>query len=545
MKKLLASYGSILLVAGSLLSACSGGGSALAAESAAAAPDSAAAGSGKKNVQIMRLNMEEPATLDPRFAEDTVSGAIIRQIYDSLTRLDESGNPVNSLASDIQLSRDKLTYTFTLRDALWSNGDPVTAHDFEYTWKCALDPKTGSPATYNYSFLKNGKAFTAGQATAEEVGVKALDDRTLQVTLEHPMPFFLSLVANLPAVNKKVALSNPDWANDPGSMVSNGPFKPVEWRHTYKLVLAKNEAYWDADAVKLDKIEFSMIADVNTALAMFDNGDLDWAGNPLSALPIDAIAPLMQEGKLRTKPKATVYYIRFHTERSPFTNAKVRKAFAYAIHRKEIAAHIGQAGQTPLMGITPMTASLKPDGFFADHQPDEAKKLLQEGMKELGLSKLPPVTYLYNTSERNRAIAEALQATWKNVLGVDVKLLNKETKVFLDDQEQGKFEMTRSGWTADYNDPISFLEKFADKNSTSNLTRWHNPVYAELIQKSYLETDEAKRKQILLAAETLLMEDMPVTGIFSDVNAWVQSDKVKGVRIDPLGKIDLKWAYLE
>ncbi|MCM3079373.1 peptide ABC transporter substrate-binding protein [Brevibacillus invocatus] len=545
MKKLLASYGSILLVAGSLLSACSGGGSAPATQPAPSTAEAPASEATKQGPQVMRLNMEEPATLDPIFAEDTVSGSVIRQIYDSLTRLDENGNPVNSLASDMKLSADKLTYTFTLRDALWSNGDPVTAHDFEYTWKSALDPKTGSPASYNYYSIKNGQAFTAGQAKIEDVGVKAMDDKTLQVTLENPTPFFPTLVSFLPAVNKKVAESNPKWANDPKTIVTNGPFKLEEWRHKNKIVLVKNETYWEADVVKLDKIEFSMISDANTELSMFDNDDLDWAGNPISGLPIDAIAPLMQDGKLQTQPKATSYYIRFNAEREPFTNVKVRKAFAYAINRKEIADNIGQAGQTPLMGITPITASLKPDGFFADNQPEEAQKLLEEGMRELGITKLPEITYLYNTSDRNKAIAETLQATWKNVLGVDVKLLNKETKVYLDDQEQGKFEITRSSWTADYNDPINFLQKFIGKYSSSNITRWHNPAYSELIQKSYVETDEEKRKQILLEAETLLMEEMPLTGIFSDVNAWVQSDKVKGVRIDPLSKIDLKWAYLE
>jgi oligopeptide transport system substrate-binding protein len=166
-------------------------------------------------------------------------------------------------------------------------------------------------------------------------------------------------------------------------------------------------------------------------------------------------------------------------------------------------------------------------------------------MKELGVTKLPPITYLYNTSDRNKAIAETLQATWKNVLGVDVKLLNKETKVYLDDQEQGKFEITRSSWTADYNDSINFLQKFVEKYSSSNITRWHSPKYTELIQKSYVESDPEKRKQILLEAETLLMDEMPLTGLFSDVNAWVQNDKVKGVRIDPLSKIDFKWAYKE
>ncbi|EST54813.1 ABC transporter substrate-binding protein [Brevibacillus panacihumi W25] len=545
MTKFLLSYVSAFLLAGSVLSAVGSAGSAFASQPALSIAQEKPTAASHSREQILRLNMEEPATLNPIFAEDTVSGALIRQLYDSLTRLDEDGNPVLSLASDMKLSPDKRTYTFTLRDAKWSNGDPVTAHDFEYTWKHALDPKTGSPAAYNYNSIKNAQAFSAGKARSEDVGVKALDDKTLQVVLESPIPFFPTMVSFLPAVNKDVAQANPQWATDPKTLVSNGPFRLDQWEHRNKIVLVKNSSYWEQEAVKLERVEIFMIADASTELSMFDKGELDWAGNPISGLPIDAIEPLMKEGKLRTKPKATSYYIRFNTEREPFTNAKIRKSFAYAINRQEIARHIGQAGQTPLMGITPITASLRPEGFFADNQPEEAKKLLEEGMKELGIAKLPEITYLYNISDRNKAIALTLQATWKKVLGVEVKLQSKETKVVLDDQERGKFAITRSSWTADTNDPVDFLQKFVEKYSSSNITRWHNPVYAELIRKSYVETDKEKRKQILLDAEALLMEEMPLTGIFSDVNAWVQSDKLKGVRIDPLSKMDLKWAYLE
>ncbi|MFY0546132.1 peptide ABC transporter substrate-binding protein [Brevibacillus sp. H7] len=524
---------SFVLMLGGLMTGCSGRNSAAAAPIPRIEP------------QVLRLNMEEPATLDPTLSEDVISGAVIRAIFDGLTRLDQDGNPVNSLAADMKVSDDKKTYTFALRKSQWTNGDPVTAHDFESAWKHALDPKTASGSAYRFFPIKNAEAYQSGKAKREEVGVKALDDKTLQVTLENPTPYFPTIVSFFYPLHQKVVESNQGWARNPRTLVSNGPFKLDTWNHRSKLVLLKNDTYWDQNAVKLERIEFSMMEDDNTELAMFENGDLDWAGQPISSLPVDAVGPLKQEGKLITKPKAASYYIRFHVEREPFTNTKVRKAFAYAIHRKDIADNIGQAGQTPLMGITPVSLSLKPEGFFADNQPEEARRLLAQGMKELGITKLPPITYLYNTSDRNKAIAEALQAQWKKELGADVKLVNKETKVYLDDQELGKFEITRSGWTADYNDSINFLQKFIEKYSSSNITRWHNPTYTELIRKSCVERDEKKRRQILLEAETLLMEEMPLTGIFSDVNAWVQSGKVKGVQVDPLGYIDFKWGYKE
>ncbi len=547
-KKSIALLSSIMLLGG-LLAGCSTGNSTAPAGTSApqqpATSQPTATPPASTEPQVLRMNIEEPATLDPALSEDVISGAVIRAIFDGLTRLNQDGNPVNSLAEDVKVSDDKKTYTFTLRSSQWTNGDPVTAHDFEFAWKHALDPKTGSGSAYQFFPIKNAEAYQSGKAKREDVGVKALDDKTLQVTLENPTPYFPTIVSFFYPLHQKVVESNKDWANDPKTLVSNGPFKLDTWNHKSKIVLVKNDTYWDKESVKLDRIEFSMIEDANTELAMFQNGDLDWAGQPISGLPVDAVGPLKQEGKLITKPKATSYYIRFNCERPPFTNAKIRKAFAYAINRQAIADNIGQAGQTPLMGISPASASLKPEGFFADNQTDEARKLLAEGMKELGITKLPPITYLYNTSDRNKAIAEALQAQWKKELGVEVKLVNKETKVYLDDQEQGKFEITRSGWTADYNDSINFLQKFVEKYSSSNITRWHHPRYAELINKSYAEPDEQKRKQILLEAETLLMEEMPLTGIFSDVNAWVQNEKVKGVQVDPLGYIDFKWGYKE
>ncbi|WP_134685150.1 peptide ABC transporter substrate-binding protein [Brevibacillus migulae] len=495
--------------------------------------------------QVLRLNTGEPATLDPSRAEDVVSGAIIRAMFDGLVRLDRDGQPQASLASEIKVSKDKKTYLFKLRDAVWTNGDPVTAYDFAYAWLRTLNPKTGSGSAYQYFVIKNARAYNAGEAAIEDVGISVIDHKTLQVTLENPVPYFLHVAAFYYPQHQKTIENNKDWANHPKTLISNGPFKLKQWHHKRKLVLVKNDRYWDKEAVKLETIEFSMVDDANTELAMFENGELDWAGQPMSMLPVDAIQPLREQGKLITQPKATTYYIRFNTTRIPFTNEKIRKAFAYAINRQEIAEHIGQAGQTPLTGFVPVSAPLNPNGYFKDNDPVLAKQLLAEGMKELGLTKLPPLTYLFNTLDRNKKIAEVLQAKWKSVLGAEVTLLNKETKVFLDDQAQMKFDISRSSWTGDYNDAINFLEKFIEVEGTSNLTGWHNRKYSELIRKAYKEADEAKRKEYLLEAETILMDEMPVTGIFSDVNAWVQSESVKGIQIDPVGYIDFKWAYKE
>ncbi|NRR21224.1 peptide ABC transporter substrate-binding protein [Brevibacillus sp. MS2.2] len=495
--------------------------------------------------QTLHMNAAEPETLDSGMSNDVISGAFIRSLYDGLVRLDKDGKPVNSVASDIQISEDKKVYTFTLRDSKWSNGDPVTAQDFAFGWMRVLNPKTASGSAYKYYPIKNARAFFEGKAKAEDVGIKVVNDKTLQVTLENPTPYFLTLATFYYPVNQKVVESNPDWAKKPESIVTNGPFKLVNWEHKNKIELAKNEHYWDKEVVKFNEIEFSMIEDTNTELELFNSGELDWAGGPISGLPADAIGTLRDEGKLQTMQRATNYYLLFQTEKPPFTNSKIRKAFAYAINRSDIAENIGQAGQTPLMGFVPLSASLKPEGYFKDNDVETAKQLLAEGMKEAGITKLPEITYLYNTSDLNKKIAEALQAQWKQSLGVDVKLINKELKVMFDDQEQGKYMISRTGWTGDYNDSVNFLELMMEKYSSNNSTFWFSEKYVELVKKAYAEPDEAKRNQYLVEAESILMEEMPVTGVYSSVNSWVQNEKVKGITVDPLGYIDFKWGYKE
>jgi len=502
----------------------------------------------KKEPAVLKLNLHtEPPTADPGLAEDTTSGAIVRATFDGLTRTTEDGKPHESMAEKIEVSSDMLTYTFKLRDAKWSNGDPVTAHDFEFAWKRVLDPKTAANYAYQLYYIKNAEKANKGEAKLDDVGVKALDDKTLQVTLENPTPYFLELTAfyTYYPVNKKVVEADPKWATEAKSHVGNGPFKMETWEHKSKLVLVKNDNYWDKDAVKLDRIEFSMVEDENTELSMYENGELDWAGAPLSDIPTDARATLKSAGKLITQPIAGTYWYKFNTEKAPFNNVKIRKAFTYAINRQAIIDNITQTNQQPAMGAVPPSMALKQDGYFKDNDVETAKKLLEEGMKELGITKLPPITLSYNTSEGHKKIAEAIQDQWKKSLGVEVKLENKEWKVYLEDLHQGKFQIGRMGWLGDFNDPINFLELYKDKNGGNNDTRWENPKYKELLNKSALEADPEKRKAILAEAEAILMEEMPIAPIYFYTQSYVKNDNIKGVILDGLGFVDWKWAYIE
>ncbi|MFY0544532.1 peptide ABC transporter substrate-binding protein [Brevibacillus sp. H7] len=546
MKKNVFVLASSVLALSAALAGCGGNDAKPAAnQTEQAAAHTPAASTENKVPQVLRINIHsEPSTADPGLAEDNISGALTRATFDGLTRLDKDAKPMNSVAANVKVSEDGLTYTFTIRDSKWSNGDPVTAHDFEFAWKRALDPKTASNYAYQLYYVKNGQKFNEGKAKADEVGVKALDDKTLEVKLENPTPFFLELTSfyTYYPVNKKVVEANPNWAMEAATHVGNGPFKMTAWEHKSKVVLEKNENYWDKDAVKLDKIEISMIEDENTELSMFDNGELDWAGQPLGGLPVDAIPALKDAGKLVIHPKATMYWFKFNTEKAPFNNAKIRKAFAYAVNRQLIVDNITQAGQVPAMGMLPQTMAVKPDGYFKDNDVETAKKLLEEGMKEAGLKELPPITISYNTVERHKKIAEAIQDQWKKALGVEVKLANKEFKVHLEDLHTGNFQIGRLGWNADFNDPINYMEMFRDKKGGNNDTNWENARYKELIIQSAKETDPEKRKALFAEAEQIFMDEMPVIPIFNDVDVWAQNDKVKGVQVDGLGFIDFKWA---
>ncbi|ATF10981.1 peptide ABC transporter substrate-binding protein [Brevibacillus sp. HB1.4B] len=547
MKRNLKLFLGAMLVAGSVLAGCS----TSTQPSTTTPPTEGTAAPAEKSAnakpQLFRANiMSEPATADPGLAKDATAGAIVRATFDGLTRFDANAKPVNSVASDVKISDDKLVYTFTLRDSKWSNGDPVTAHDFVYAWKRALGKTFGAEYAYQLYYIKNAQLIHKGQAKPDELGAKAIDDKTLEVTLENPTPYFLELTAfyTYYPVNQKVVEANPKWANEAATHVSNGPFKMKAWEHKSKIVLEKNEQYWDKDVVKLDRIEIAMIEDDNTALSMFENGELDWAGQPLGGLPTDAIPTLRDAGKLVVHPKATMYWYKLNTTKGPLSNVKIRKALAYSVDRKTIVDNITQVGQVPTMGMLPQSMIIKKEGYFKDNDVETAKKLLEEGMKELNVTTLPPITLTYNPSDRHKKIAEALQDQWKQKLGIEVKLMVKEATVHIQDMHQLNYEIGRIGWNADFNDPMNYLEMFRDGNTGNNDTGWEDPRYQELLKRASVEIDPEKRKQLFGEAEQIFMDAMPLIPMFTDVDVWVQSDKVKGVQVDGLGFIDLKWAEM-
>ncbi|MEH7106912.1 peptide ABC transporter substrate-binding protein [Bacillus sp. JJ1764] len=510
--------------------------------------------SGKKDVaQVFRANIRtEPFSLHPGLANDSTSGSILRQTFDGLTRIGKSGKPEPAIAKEIKTSDDLTTYTFKLRDAKWTNGDPVTAEDFAYAWKWALDPKNESQYAYQLYYIKGAQAINEGKAAADTLGVKVVDDKTLEVTLENPTPYFLELTAfyTYYPVNSKIAKEDPNWHTNAGDKyTSNGPFKMTEWSHSNKVVLEKNENYWDAKNVKLKKVEFNMVNDSNTELSMFKNGELDWAGMPLGELPTDVIPQLKSDGSLKVQAIAGTYWYKFNTEKPPLNNVNIRKALAYAINRKAIVENITQGGQIPAMAAVPPSMFKENEkGYFKDNDVKKAKQYLEAGLKELGLksaSDLPEITVSYNTLEAHQKIAQAIQDMWKKELGINVKLDNQEWKVYIDKLHSGDYQVGRMGWLGDFNDPINFLELFRDKKGGNNDTNWENPKFKQLLIDSQKEADAKKRMQMLKDAEKIFINEMPVAPIYFYSDVWVQSKNLKDVVISGLGDIQLKWAYFQ
>ncbi|UFJ42388.1 peptide ABC transporter substrate-binding protein [Brevibacillus humidisoli] len=494
--------------------------------------------------QTLNINMgSEPTSIDPGIAQDIPSMAVARAAFDGLLRLGTDGELHEAVAESYEVSEDQLTWTFHLRDTKWSNGDPVTAHDFEYAWKRVLDPATGSGYAYQMYYLKNGAKANSGEVPMDEVGVKAVDDKTLVVTLENPSPFFPQLVASVTyfPVNKKVVEANEKWANEADTYVVNGPFVVKEWEHKSKIVFEKNENYWDKDNVHLSSMTFHMIEDANTELSMFESGQLDWAGSPLGDLPLDALPTLQESGKMQTQATAGTYWYVFNTEKVPFNNKKIRQAFAYAINRQEIVENVLMNNGEVALGILPPSMWFKPDGHFKDGDVETAKKLLAEGMQELGISELPELEILYNTSEEHQRIATVIQDQWRKAFGIEVKLKNVENKVRNAELEAGNYMIGRASWIGDFNDPVNFLEVFRDVGGTND-TRWHNERFKQLLLDSAQESDKAARDKLLAEADEILMEELPVVPIYYYTYAWVKKDSVKDVVIDALGFIDFKYA---
>lgn len=485
-------------------------------------------------------NSSEPGSLDPALAQGTHESWILENVFEGLMTFNEKGELVEGMAERYEVSEDGLTYTFYIRDGVtWTNGDPVTAHDFEYAWKRALNPETASYYAHILYPIKGAEAYNTGEGSEEDVGVKALDDKTLEVTLETPTAYFLELTAFYTyfPVNKNVVESNPDWAKDPSTYVTNGPFKLVEWKHNDQIILEKNEDYYNADKIKLDGIDLDIIEDQNTAWQKYEGGEY----HILVDVPTSVVAQLKAENnpELNIGFQVGTYYYNVNPDIKPFNNAKVRKALSMAMDREVITENITQGGQIPAYGVVPPGLEdesgndfREVQGNLFEYNPEEAKKLFEEGLKEEGMTvedfNNQNFVLLFNTSESHKKIAQAVQEMWRTNLGVEIGLENVEFQVKLDREKAGDYHISRAGWLGDFMDPMTFLDLWWSQ-SEFNDVKYNNPEYDELIEKAKSTNDQEVRMQAMKEAEKILMEDMPVIPVYFYTQPYTVKPNVTGI----------------
>ncbi len=498
---------------------------------------------------LLRVSSEsDPETVDPRKARNINTMTLLRMLYEGLVRAEPDGSIKPAIASSIDISADQTVYTFKLREAFWSNGEPVVADDFVYAWKTILSYGFAAPNAYQLYPLKGAQTAKEGTGFADAIGVFASNAKTLVIELEKPMPEFLQLLST--PIYFPV---NSQWARDiddetkflnPLEVPYNGPFVLKNWNHQEELTAVKNSHYWDAENVKLQTVQWIM-ADNNTAMQLFSKDELDWTGSPLSTIPLDVLSAL-SKGCFETVPADGVFFLRVNTQNAPFDNVKVRQAFSLAVDRQSIVDYITQANQPPTAHLVPRSYGLNDSNNDLNYDPKRAVQMYQDGMAELELTKqgLPPITLCYSYNDRDHKIAQALQRQWKTVLGVDVTLPNCEMKMTLDNIRKGNYMLARGAWFADIHDPMNYLEVFKLKNNGTNNTGWENPKYVSLLNQASEAKDTDSRKKLLSQAEELLLEEAPIIPLFEGTFSYMKKPRVRDVFLSSLGYLDFKYAWI-
>ena len=486
--------------------------------------------------EIVRHIKDEPASLDPAKAVGLPEIQVIRDLFEGLTNQDAKGNTVPGVATQWQTTDNK-TWIFTLRkEAKWSNGDPVTAGDFVYSWRRLVDPKIGSTFAWfaGLAGIQNAEAITKGEMTPDKLGVTALDDHRLKVTLDKPVPYFVSLTANFslfPVPEKVIEKAGKEWTQ-PGNLVGNGAYKLQERVVNEKLVLVRNDRYWDNAHSVLTKVTFVPINEESSATKRYRSDDIDIT----ESFPKNLYNMLKKElpGQVYTPDQLGTYYYAFNTTKGPTADVRVRKALSWTIDRKIIAEKVLGTGEKPAWHFTAdVTAGYKPlKGFLQQHSQEELNAQAKALLTAAGYGPTHPLdlTLLYNSSENNQKIAIAVASMWKKNLGVTVKLQNQEWKTYIDSRNSGNFDVIRASWVGDYNEPSTFLSLLTSSHS-GNIAKFKNPDYDAILEKAGRETNAEVRNEDYNRAEQILADQVPIAPIYQYTNGRLIKPWVKGYPI--------------
>ncbi|MGB7390277.1 ABC transporter substrate-binding protein [Marinomonas sp.] len=470
--------------------------------------------------ELVKGGEGEPATLDPQKIQGTPGSLRAKDLFEGLYSEGEGGKLVPGVATGYTVNDDNTVYTFNLRhDAKWSDGTPVTANDFVYGFQRLVDPKTASVYSW-YAALAgiiNAQNIIDGKAKPADMGVKALDKYTFQVTLDHPVPYFVKMTVNsamYPAPKKAIEKFGDNWTK-PGNLVSNGAYKLDTWIVNEKMVFVRNHDYWNDKKTIINKVTVLPIKDSTVEFSRYQAGDLDVTS--FSGIPTNRYKELLKTtpDEVKVTPQLAAYYYDFNNQKPPFDDVRVRKALSYAIDRTIITKYVTGVGEIPAYTFTPPSV----DGFKAK-QPEYAKwtqaernAKAKELLKEAGYDKNNPLdfTLLYNTNDGHKKIAIAVASMWKKTLGVNATLENQEWKTFIDTRNLGNFGVARDGWVGDYNEASTFLDLFKSTN-TSNNAHYNNPEYDGYMAQAAKAKDPAPFYQ--KAEDLVIDKDMAVAPIY-------------------------------
>ncbi|MEG0856896.1 MAG: peptide ABC transporter substrate-binding protein [Terrisporobacter sp.] len=505
---------------------------------------SSTGGSSSSDGVVLNVNVgPEPETIDP--AKNTaVDGAtLINHAFEGLMKLDKDGKVVEGQAKEVKVSEDKKVYTFTLRDdAKWSDGEPVKADDFVYSWQRLVNPETASDYNYMIDMVVNAKDIMEKKKDPKELGIKAVDEKTVEVTLETATPYFLEVCAfpsTFPVRKDIVDKDAESWSTKEDTYIGNGPYVLKTWEHQSKMVYEKNKNYYDVDKLGPDTINFVLMEDKNTMLSAFKNEEILFADD----LPSEEIAAMKDKG-LYVEEQLGTYFLCLNVEKEGLKDVRVRKALALALDRDFIVDKVAQGGQIPAdgfvgIGLTDADAKTK----FHDNAEawydvkdykgniEKAKALLKEAGYENGKG-LPTIELMCNPG--HEPIMEAVQNMWKENLGVNAKISSQDWNVFIDTRNKGDYQVARHGWLADYNDPISFIDMWVTDGG-NNDAQWSNAEYDKLVSEVKSSTDQKERYAKMHEAEKILGEEMPIIPLYYYTDLYLKSDKLEGMYTSPLG----------
>jgi oligopeptide transport system substrate-binding protein len=495
-------------------------------------------GGSSSDLDIIRIgNGTEPEGLDPHIVTGIPEHHILLCLFEGLVRMDPGDlSIIPGVAERWEVSEDGKTYTFHLRaDAKWSNGDSLTSEDFLYAWQRMLTPTLASEYAYMLYPMENARAFNVGEIDDfSQVGCEAPDERTLIVRLENPTPTFLSMHGHyswFPVHRETIEQFGPmddrtsKWTR-PGNLVGNGPYVLSKWIPNSVIEVRPNRHYWDADGMMNGGVNFYPVNEESTEERMFRAGELDITESVPQSKAREYLASRPEI--IRVDPWIGCYFYRVNVTRGPLQDVRVRQALAMTIDREAICTQVVQTGQKPAYFLTPPDLNGYTATAKIPHDPERARQLLADAGYPGGRG-FPSIDILYNTMEQHKIVAEAIQQMWKTELGIDVTLTNQEWKVYLNStsNERLDFDLARAGWIGDVVDPINFLECFISDNG-NNRTGWRNAEYDRLLAEAITKSDLEERNALYDAAETLLMQELPILPIYHYARAFLADPAVRG-----------------